>query len=76
LYFGGKKPIIPCIKQRNSDMTRISKKEERRAQSPRRCRFPSPKTGPLKDNLPKGFKEQTNALTGEQAKTVFIGKVQ
>jgi len=56
-------------------MTRISKKAEKKAQSPRRCRFPSPKTGPLKDNLPEGFKQHTNALTGDMASKVFIGKV-
>ena len=56
-------------------MTRMSKKGERRNQSPRRCRFPTPKTGPLKDNLAKGFKEHTNALDGEASKKFFIGKV-
>ncbi len=45
-------------------MTRVSKKEERRARSPRKHKAPVEKTGPKKDNLPKGFKEQTNVLEG------------
>ena len=57
-------------------MTRMSKKSERRMQSPRKHRKPSiSKTGKLKDNLPLGFKENSNALQGELAKTVFIAKV-
>ncbi|MEC7839275.1 MAG: hypothetical protein VX777_04465 [Chlamydiota bacterium] len=56
-------------------MTRISKKAQRRAQSPRKRRFPSEKTGPLKDNLPEGFKPHANALDGETSATTFIPKV-
>jgi hypothetical protein len=56
-------------------MTRTSKQEERRNRSPRRPRKPAAKTGPLKDNLPKGFKEHENALTGAQAKDAFIPKI-
>ena len=53
-------------------MTRMSKQGERRNKSPRKHKKPSVKTGPLKDNLPKGFKEHSNASVGEN---VFIGKV-
>jgi len=56
-------------------MTRISKKAQRRAQCPRKRRGPSVKTGPLKDNLPLGFKEHANALDGEHASTTFIPKI-
>ncbi|WP_202593674.1 hypothetical protein [Criblamydia sequanensis] len=55
-------------------MTRMSKQNERRMQSPRKHRKPSAKTGPLKDNLPKGFKENSNALQGDLAKSAFIPK--
>lgn len=55
-------------------MTRMSKQNERRMQSPRKHRKPSVKTGPLKDNLPKGFKENSNALQGDLAKSAFIPK--
>ena len=56
-------------------MTRISKQNERRMQSPRKARKPSQKTGTLKDNLPKGFKENSNALQGEIAEKAFIPKL-
>ncbi|NGX26117.1 MAG: hypothetical protein K940chlam6_00028 [Chlamydiae bacterium] len=56
-------------------MTRISKKAERQAQCPRKCKPPQPKTGPKKDNLPQGFKEHANALEGDLAKAVFIPKI-
>ncbi|MDN3508171.1 MAG: hypothetical protein P0S94_04540 [Simkaniaceae bacterium] len=56
-------------------MTRMSKKAERKNQSPKRCRFPSPKTGPLKDKLAKGYKELSNAIVGEESTKFFIGKV-
>ncbi|NGX57591.1 MAG: hypothetical protein K940chlam3_00484 [Chlamydiae bacterium] len=56
-------------------MTRMSKQDKRRAISPRRPRMPSEKTGPKKDNLPKGFKEHANALEGDIATTVFIPKI-
>ena len=52
-------------------MTRVGKKEERRNQSPRRPRLAGTKTGPKKDNLPKGFKEHPNAVEGQ----MFIPKV-
>jgi len=57
-------------------MTRVSKKAERRGRSPRRCKAPQPKTGPLKDNLPKGFKEHSNAVDKELAASVYIPKIQ
>ncbi len=56
-------------------MVRISKQEERRHRCPRRCRAPSPKTGPLKDNLPKGYKQHGNAIEGAVSKTCFIPKI-
>ena len=56
-------------------MVRISKQAERRQRFPRRCRAPSPKTGPLKDNLPEGYKPHENAVNGEAAKNCFIPKI-
>jgi hypothetical protein len=56
-------------------MTRISKQAEKRHTSPRRTRKPSPKTGPLKDKLPLGFKAHANAVEGELAEKVFIPKI-
>jgi len=56
-------------------MVRISKQSERRNRSPRKHRAPSEKTGPLKDNLPKGFKEHANALGGDTAAKAFIPKI-
>lgn len=56
-------------------MVRISKQEERRQKSPHRCRPPSPKTGPLKDNLPGGYKSHANAVEGDAAKHSFIPKI-
>lgn len=56
-------------------MVRISKKAERKSQSPRKHRPPSEKSGPLKDNLPKGFKEHSNSLEGEYGAQAFIPKI-
>lgn len=56
-------------------MVRIAKQEERRARSPRKNRAPSPKTGALRDNLPKGYKEHGNAVQGDLAGTAFIPKI-
>lgn len=56
-------------------MTRMSKQNERRSVSPRRPRKPSPKTGPLKDNLPLGFKEHANAIPADAAQLAFIPKI-
>jgi len=56
-------------------MTRLSKKGERRAISHRKHKAPQPKTGPLKDNLPKGYKPHPNALEGDLAKVFFIPKI-
>ncbi len=56
-------------------MTRIGKKEERRHQSPRKRHYPSPKTGPLKDNLALGYKEKTNCAEGTKQALTFIPKI-
>lgn len=56
-------------------MVRISKQSERRQRSPRKNRSPVVKTGPLKDNLPKGFKAHENALSGEVGAMAFIPKI-
>jgi hypothetical protein len=53
-------------------MTRISKKSERRGISPRKAKKPAPKSGPKKDNLPKGFKEHDNACPEG---SIFIPKI-
>ncbi len=55
-------------------MTRVSKKD-RNKNSPRKHRPATPKTGPLKDNLPKGFKEHANAFSAESAQNIFIPKI-
>ena len=55
-------------------MVRISKQEERRQVSPRKYRYPSPKTGALKDKLPLGYKEHANGFVQEKNTTIFIGK--
>lgn len=52
-------------------MVRISKKAERRAISPRRPKVAGTKTGPKKDNLPKGYREHTN---GDPESGRFIPK--
>jgi len=55
-------------------MTRISKKAQRRAISPRKCKKPSVnKTGPKKDNLPLGYKPHKNVIQGDTS--FFIGKI-
>lgn len=56
-------------------MTRVKKKAQRRAISPRKRRAPSPKTGPKKDNLPMGFKVHENALAIAAGATTFIPKI-
>ena len=56
-------------------MVRISKQSERRHRFSRKRRAPSPKTGPMKDNLSNGFKAHPNALEGDLAKLVFIPKI-
>lgn len=56
-------------------MVRISKQSERRSQSRRRCKAPAKKTGPLKDNLPLGFKGHTNSLEGSVLVNAFIPKI-
>lgn len=56
-------------------MVRISKQSERRSRFPRKHRAPSPKTGPVEDNLPNGFKDHANAIEGDIAKYAFIPKI-
>jgi len=56
-------------------MTRMSKQDKRRAVSPRRPRLPSKETGPLKDNLPEGYRVHENAVEGDSSKQIFIGKI-
>lgn len=56
-------------------MVRISKKSERRQRSPRKHKAPAAKTGPLKENLPLGYKPHANALEGEVAQLAFIPKI-
>lgn len=55
-------------------MTRMSKQGERRSVSFRKNKKPSVKTGPLKDNLPKGFKVHENAVA-EHNNLMFIPKI-
>lgn len=54
-------------------MTRISKKAERRATSPRKHKNPLLKTGPKKDHFSKKYKLHDNALPGER--NAFIPKI-
>ncbi|MFN0064991.1 MAG: hypothetical protein ACKVOH_02005 [Chlamydiales bacterium] len=54
-------------------MTRIGKKAQRRAVSPRKHKNPQAKSGPLKDNLPKGYKPHANAV--KEDLNIFIPKV-
>lgn len=56
-------------------MVRISKQSEKRNRSPRKHKAPSAKTGPLRDNLPNGFKAHENALQGDVAAMAFIPKI-
>lgn len=56
-------------------MVRISKVGEIRSKSPRSRRAPVKKTGPLKENLPLGYKEQKNALEASLATHGFIPKI-
>ncbi len=56
-------------------MVRISKQGKRRNTSPRKTRKPSEKTGAQKDNLPKGFKEHSNAVEGDLSGAIFIPKI-
>jgi len=54
-------------------MTRISKQQERRHQSPRKAQKRIiEKTGPKKDNLTKGYKEHINAISDLN---IFIPKI-
>lgn len=54
-------------------MTRMSKKGERRHRSPRKRHYnAAEKTGPKKDNLPKGYREHTNNITEQGDVLTFI----
>lgn len=55
-------------------MVRLSKQMRKRAQSPRKHRAPSPKTGPRQDALPKGYKEHVNAVDAALASEIFFPK--
>lgn len=56
-------------------MVRISKQAERRSRSHRKTKGPSVKTGPRKENLPKGFHARPNALSGEVGELAYIPKI-
>lgn len=56
-------------------MVRIAKQAERRARFPRKHRPPAQKTGPLRDQLEKGYKEHANALDGAVGAGAFIPKI-
>lgn len=56
-------------------MVRISKQSKRRNTSPRSPRPPMQKTGALKDNLAKGYKDHANAVEGESSSAIFIPKI-
>jgi len=53
-------------------MTRMSKQGKRRNQCPRKRKYPAPKTGSKKDNLPLGYKEHVNVMA---TSGVFIPKI-
>ena len=55
-------------------MVRISKKD-RLKRCPRKPNYGSVKTGPLKDNTPKGYREHENALKECGDFSQFIGKM-
>ncbi len=56
-------------------MVRMSKQERKRHVSPRSPRSPSPKTGPVKNNLPNGYKEHKNAVEETSKQKIFIPKI-
>lgn len=56
-------------------MVRISKQSKIRAVSRRRPAPPAKKTGPVKDNLPQGFKPHANAIGGDLSSASFIPKI-
>jgi hypothetical protein len=64
-----------AFKTWRNPMVRISKVGEIRSKCPKRRRPPAPKTGSLKDNLPQGFKNHVNAVSGDAAKNFFIPKI-
>jgi hypothetical protein len=57
-------------------MVRKSKQERKRLISPKKRHYQlDQKTGPLKDNLPMGFKEHKNAFNEGSNHFVFIPKI-
>ena len=54
-------------------MVRISKQEERRNQSPKRCRAPAVKTGPKAEAV--SYKPHANAVEGNLAQMAFVPKI-
>ncbi|PCI78749.1 hypothetical protein COB21_00175 [Candidatus Aerophobetes bacterium] len=55
-------------------MVRISKKD-RKKHCPRKPKIGSIKTGPKKDNLPKGFKEHGNIYVAKTTYPTFVPKI-
>jgi hypothetical protein len=53
-------------------MTRMSKQNERRQQSPRKHQRAGVKTGPKKDKLAHGFKEHSNAVAEKSGGMMFV----
>jgi hypothetical protein len=56
-------------------MVRRSKVARIRSVSKKRPSAPAAKSGSLKENLPLGYKEHQNALTGPAAAQAFIAKI-
>jgi len=56
-------------------MTRMSKQGERRHVSKKRPSLPAKQTGPIKDNLAKGYKMHLNSVEGDLAQKCFIPKI-
>ncbi len=54
-------------------MVRISKQEERRSRSPKRCSPPSVKTGAKKESV--SYKAHANAVSGNLSQSAFIPKI-
>lgn len=54
-------------------MVRISKQEERRNRSPKRCRPPALKTGPRAEAV--SYKPHANAVDGTRSHSAFIPKI-
>ena len=54
-------------------MVRISKQQEIRSRSPKRCRPPAIKTGPKAEAT--SYKAHPNALEGKASEAAFIPKI-